>query len=278
MKTFLSWSGETSHAVAIVLREWLPCLVNACEPYLSSLDIEKGARWATEIAKELEASSLGILCVTKDSAEAPWLNFEAGALSKTLDRTRVCPFLFRLKKSQITGPLSQFQLTVYEKEDVRALVNTINSASGAIGIRDKQLDTVFESLWPILTTQLDSIPEDGSPKQKRDPQTHDYVLEEILELLRSQHRLLASPESVLPPSYIAGILHRHLREEAIHVGVPADYPAWRDLEIAIGMADGTLRRLKGTEHVSYDDVFTIVSRITEPARVLLNKLRSSEDK
>ena len=68
---------------------------------VSSEDIDKGARWSTDIAKELEDCSFGILCVTKENLEAPWLLFEAGALSKMMQKGAVCPFLFDLKMAEI---------------------------------------------------------------------------------------------------------------------------------------------------------------------------------
>ena len=116
MKVFLSWSGEISHKVAMVFRDWLPSVIQEIEPYVSSEDIDKGARWSTDIAKELENSTFGILCVTRDNIIAPWLNFEAGALSKTMDKSFVSPFLFDIKRSEVNGPILQFQSTVFEKE------------------------------------------------------------------------------------------------------------------------------------------------------------------
>lgn len=102
MKIFISWSGDTSHKVALLLRDWLPSVIQSIDPYVSSIDIDKGARWSADIAAELDNSSFGILCVTHDNIEAPWLNFEAGALGKSVEKSRVCPFLFRVKKSQIS--------------------------------------------------------------------------------------------------------------------------------------------------------------------------------
>jgi len=84
-------------------------VIQSLEPYVSSEDIDKGTRWSTDIAKELENSSFGILCVTKENLTAPWLTFEAGALSKTMDKAFVSPFLFDIKRSEVDGPILQFQ-------------------------------------------------------------------------------------------------------------------------------------------------------------------------
>jgi hypothetical protein len=120
MKVFLSWSGDLSHKVALTLRDWLPSVIQSIEPYVSSEDIDKGARWSTDIASELADSSYGILCVTKENLHAPWLTFEAGALSKTMDKSYVSPFLFGIKRAEINGPILQFQSTVFEKEDLKS--------------------------------------------------------------------------------------------------------------------------------------------------------------
>jgi hypothetical protein len=43
MKVFSSWSGAHIQQVALILRDLLPQVINAIEPYVSSEDIEKGA-------------------------------------------------------------------------------------------------------------------------------------------------------------------------------------------------------------------------------------------
>ena len=146
MKVFLSWSGELSHQVAKIFRDWFPSVIQSIEPYVSSEDIDKGTRWSTDIAKELEDSSFGILCVTKDNFTAPWLTFEAGALLKTIDKSFVSPFLFDIKRSEIEGPILQFQSTIFKEEDVLKLVKTLNKASDDIKLSEERLEKAF-STW-----------------------------------------------------------------------------------------------------------------------------------
>jgi hypothetical protein len=96
MEIFLSWSGHRSKAVAEALRLWLPKVNPAFKPWLSTADIDKGARWASNVAERLEAARAGIVCLTPSNLHADWILWEAGALSKTtknlclysLDRAR----------------------------------------------------------------------------------------------------------------------------------------------------------------------------------------------
>lgn len=85
MKVFISWSGARSKAVASKLREWLPDVIQNIEPWMSRHDIKAGERWDKELSGELNDSKFGIICLTSDNYDAPWILFEAGALSKTID-------------------------------------------------------------------------------------------------------------------------------------------------------------------------------------------------
>lgn len=213
MKVFLSWSGHKSHCVALALRDWLPSVIQSVTPYVSSEDIDKGARWSTDIAKELEDCSFGILCVTKENLEAPWLLFEAGALSKMMQKGAVCPFLFDLKMAEIKeGPILQFQTTVFEKEDIKKLLISLNKACGEVGLKEDLLFKSFEVWWPTLETSLKDILSEKEEKtiEKR-PNDKEGMLEEILELARINQKILRSPEILLPIEYMDSILH--LREK-----------------------------------------------------------------
>ncbi|HEX8390868.1 MAG TPA: TIR domain-containing protein, partial [Longimicrobium sp.] len=110
MRVFLSWSGQRSRQVAAALREWLPDVLHYAEPWMSDADIHAGQRWGVEVGANLEACNIGILCVTPENVSAPWLLFEAGALSKFVGEAAVIPLLMDVSFSDInTGPLGQFQ-------------------------------------------------------------------------------------------------------------------------------------------------------------------------
>jgi TIR domain len=93
MKIFIGWSGAKSKLLAKALYDWLPNVLQNVEPYMSE-EIEKGTSWASEIGNEVQNSDFGLCCITRDNLTAPWLHFEAGALSKVVDKSYVVPILF----------------------------------------------------------------------------------------------------------------------------------------------------------------------------------------
>lgn len=211
MKLFLSWSGEISHKLAVYFREWIPLVLQSVDPYVSSEDIDKGTRWSSDIAQELEESNYGIICVTHQNLKAPWINFEAGALSKALDKANVAPFLFNIKKSEVDGPLVQFQLTVFEKNDFQKLIHSINKASGTSNLTSQKLDKIFDQWWPDLEDNLNKLSIECQISQKEQSKSatkqnyntlNDKILEELLELSRLQTKLLSNPSALLPLNYL----------------------------------------------------------------------------
>lgn len=196
MKVFLSWSGDRSHKIALVLRDWLPSVLQSIKPYVSSEDIDKGARWSTDIAKELEDSSFGILCVTKENLNAPWLTFEAGALSKTMDKSYVTPFLVDIKRSEVSGPILQFQSTIFEKDDLEKLVKDINKACGSDMLDEDRLVRTFEVWYGELEKSLKQVieeTEESVPKEtEENSEDTSDIVEEVLEIARINQKLIRS--------------------------------------------------------------------------------------
>jgi len=171
-----------------VLRDWLPLVIQSVDPYVSSEDIDKGARWSVDVSSELSVSNYGIICVTADNLDARWLNFEAGALSKSFDKARVSPFLFGIDHSAVTGPLVQFQSTRYQQDDVLRLVRSINAATEH-PLETSRLQRGFDLVWPKLRNQLDPLLK--LPGSAQSPSRDlDDMLAELLELAREHQKAL----------------------------------------------------------------------------------------
>lgn len=198
MRVFLSWSGEASRSVAEALREWLPNVLQAIDPWMSSEDLEKGAFWSTEMAGQLQETKAGIVCLTADNLRAPWIHYEAGALSKTIERALVCPYLFRIKPADVYGPLVQFQAAESNKKDTDRLIRTLNRALGPHALSEKQLERTYVRWWPDLETKLQAIPDDDVRQERTDRE----LLEEMLMLLRGLGRgtFFTHPASSPPSS------------------------------------------------------------------------------
>lgn len=256
MNVFISWSGDTSHRVAKVLRDWIPSVIQAVEPYVSSEDIDKGTRWSSDIATELDKSSYGIICLTKQNIHAPWINFEAGALGKSVDKSKVSPFLFRMNPSDVNGPLLQYQSTRHEKDDIYKLMLSINSSCGEQSLDNERLSKIFEVWWPNLEQNLKDIPQEaveptttkqGSGKSA-DLEKFSKIFEELLDLSRTNHQLLRSPETILPKDYFDYIMKNSRKET--------------DNDLAIVISDA-FDRLKYLENVARDVELSTNANLSE---------------
>jgi hypothetical protein len=184
MRVFISWSGERSENIAKTLRDWLPNVIQALEPWMSASDIEQGTRWSTEIAAQLQESRVGIICLTPENLKEPWILFESGALSKTLDKTYVCTYLVGLEPADLSWPLAMFQATKADEQSTRKLLHTINSALEKHALPETRLNDIFNVWWPKLAEKLAALPQvRTSTKPQRDERT---LLEEVINLSRTQ--------------------------------------------------------------------------------------------
>lgn len=215
MKVFISWSGERSLAVANALREWLPNVIQAIKPWMSGVDIDKGARWSADIALQLSEAKVGLICLTPENLDAPWILFEAGALSKTLDKTYLCPYLFQVEPTDIKGPLIQFQATKANKDDTKKLIHTINQALGDIKISKEKLDEAFEVWWPKFEKSLKDI---LATKAKQIPKRDERdMIEEVLELVRGLTR--KEKQKYIRTPYESPMLGFRHAEQGVSLGI-----------------------------------------------------------
>lgn len=202
MKVFISWSGELSQSIAKELSEWLPSIIQSIEVFYSPDDIKKGENWDSRLTNELQDSKYGIVCLTPENVLAPWIHFEAGALSKTLD-SRVSALMINVVTSDIQGPLSRFQATKLEKVDFYQLLVSINEVADS-PINEKVLQKSFDAIWDKMYENINNIvkvSEKRGEKVSQQNKDGNTILEEILQLIRKQDAILSNPEKLLPIDY-----------------------------------------------------------------------------
>jgi hypothetical protein len=189
MKVFISWSGDRSKEVARALRSWIPKVFQSVDVWMSEKDIGAGAMWLNEIMTGLKDARFGIVCVTPENQNAPWLHFEAGAIAKQADTNYVCPYLFLLNSSQLQRtPLTNFQYKQADEIGTKEIVESINPLIEK-PLSQNDLHETFTMWWPRLAEQLNAIPEpDSEPEIERSPES---MLDEVLGLVRQMSRSLS---------------------------------------------------------------------------------------
>jgi uncharacterized protein YjbI with pentapeptide repeats len=185
MKVFISWSGETGRAIAEAVHRWLPRVMPKAEMYLSPGDIVKGARWGNDVAGELESSQVGLLVITGEAVQAPWIMFEAGVLSKQIGKGKVAPMLFGLEPADLKGPLVEFQAATFQKAEMKRVVRMINSELGNAALADDVLDSAFETWWPRLEKEVEALLAFAGGKRSTPHRSERGLLKEILALTPS---------------------------------------------------------------------------------------------
>jgi hypothetical protein len=184
VKVFITWSGEPSRSIALLLRHWLPVVLQAIKPYMSEIDNDAGVRWNDEVSAELQRSNFGIACLTPTNLDSRWINFESGALSKAVGKARVVPLLHNLSNSDVGPPLSTFMMKQLDGTGILDTLQAMNrSLDPETRLEDRALLDAFDAMWPRLSKSLDDLehqnPAEPAPRKERE------LLEEMLQLLRS---------------------------------------------------------------------------------------------
>ena len=184
MKVFLSWSGERSKKVAELLENWLQYVLQAVKPFMSQ-NIDRGTLWFSELYDQLANTGIGIVCLTKENKNKPWILFESGALAKGLTSNKVCTFLIDLKPTDLENPLAQFNHTLPTKDGVLSLIKTINLSLKEAALREDLLKDVFENYWPRFEQEfsacLKTAPETTILETRQQPE----IMLDILSTVRT---------------------------------------------------------------------------------------------
>lgn len=200
------------------------------KPYFNPNDIEKGTRWSTDIASELESSDAGIICLTKDNLNKPWILFEAGALSKNFGKSNVCKILFNLDSSDFSGPLTSFQATKFDKADFKKLLITVNNTGGESKLDPAVLNDVFEMWWPKLETKINEILSSHVVVNDNEIRSEREILEEVLKLTRLNSKRIPRRNDATRESFMMLIeLMQQIQYVSMKNGSKESYMLFEDM-------------------------------------------------
>ena len=173
------------------------------------------------LTSHLEEAQFGLICLTPENLEAPWLLFEAGALSKSMDNSRVVPYLYGVSQALLQGPLAQFQAASANKDSTLDVVKSINGASGENRLETTRIENAFETWWPQLESVFTNIP---ATTEKEAPSRSDRdILEEILRLSRQMSRQI-TPNTEIEQGVLRNIIAHGFHTE------PGDSPEGPSVE------------------------------------------------
>ncbi|KAA1258929.1 hypothetical protein LF1_14530 [Rubripirellula obstinata] len=196
MQVFLSWSKDQSRAAALAFRYWLPDVLQSVKPWMSDEDIGAGSGWNQGIRNALQASNFGILFVTRENHDKPWLMFEAGALAKHVDNdARVVPVIVDkgLALEALPGPIGQLQACRNTREEILKIVRDLNRLCDK-PLDSEQLTRCFDAHWPRLEEDFEKLPE---PEGEAPDVDQGDLLRKMYAMLqgvqnKSTHRSMAS--------------------------------------------------------------------------------------
>src|SRR5215471_20681854 len=199
MNIFISWSGERSNRAALGLRSLLEAVFQRAVQVFISEYIGPGENWVQRIQEELKQSQIGIVCLTYDNFQTPWLLFEAGAAAIALGSGRILvPYAVdELPDAADRSPLAMFQRARADHDGTYRLVQKINQAR-----KDpedtKNLQKYFEKWWTDLDETIKDLPapQPDLATLGSDRQILENILQKITVLLQMQRSAseLPAPE------------------------------------------------------------------------------------
>lgn len=156
---FVSWSGQgsLSHRLAETLHKYLPKIHEAWDPFVSSEDLIPGMNWIPSLFTQLEKSHFGILCLSPECLHnRPWVYFEAGAIAKRMDVSRVVPFLIDINPHDLPKPLSYFQAAVADYDGFSDLLKALGDACDFDHSVMEIVVDRFEVYWPRIEKEIEN--------------------------------------------------------------------------------------------------------------------------
>lgn len=163
----LSWSGDESKEIAKCFKNMMSVVFSpVVETYMSEVDSPIGKRGVESLAKILNDCNYGVFFVNKANALAPWIHYEAGAISKESPISRLMVLLLDNNPMYISGtPLSDFTYSMFNKEGVLKIINAIIDISGYSDKKENFINR-FNNEWPNFYDSCEKIKKQFNTKNQ----------------------------------------------------------------------------------------------------------------
>ena len=155
---FFSWSGERSKKVAEAFQDIFKEVFDpVIECFLSTRDIAPGARSIQILFDKLEKCNYGICFIDSENVTAPWIQFEAGALSKMVENSKVMILLLDNNTECLQGtPLFAFQHKLFNREHIQSIFEEIIKLFDQESSKESFLKR-FEKSWGSFSERSNKI-------------------------------------------------------------------------------------------------------------------------
>ena len=154
-KIFLCWSKRRSGSIAAACAKMLPEIISGIQPIVST-EFQKGKEWSRLLRKDLGEARTGIVFLTPENVDSPWIHFEAGALATAVGSRDgdVFTYVYGFDPSRLAGPLSAYHSTVATRDDTFRLVRDVCVALE----REPPDEKAYSPWWLKLENALGNMP------------------------------------------------------------------------------------------------------------------------
>jgi hypothetical protein len=162
---------------------------------MSSKDIRGGERSIRILSGILESCNYGICFIDDENVRSPWISFEAGAISKNVNASRLVVLLQNDKCINLLSdtPLHDFEYKFVTKDEIKNLIDEIADRYGMEKSKKnilKRLDdgwNNFEKEYSIAYSSETSDKSDESSNESDDIETIKKMLINIQNLLNTDY-------------------------------------------------------------------------------------------
>ena len=145
------WSGAPSKQIALLLNEWMPIFLKGTVDCWASAN-----EWGPELAKQLDESDGGVICLLTENRSDDWIHFQAGALARSVENGRIYCLCFGFQPANLPGTLGQFPTFVFEKRDFLRFLKQLDDNSGS-PLSEKDIEETFDPVWNAFTAEIHAV-------------------------------------------------------------------------------------------------------------------------